>query len=173
MSDDTGALIIDNRASGNLLASNGAQWRCISDVVMGGVSSCELTPAVVDGKSCLHLSGTVSLENNGGFVQASLDLAVPNLLDATAYRGIELEVRGNNQIYNVHLRTADTNVVWQSYRANFLATSSWQTIQIPFDTFLPHRTDTKLNISRLRKLGIVAIGKAMPVSLVFGNLWLR
>jgi hypothetical protein len=173
MSDDTGVLIIDNRASGNLIASNEAQWRCISDVVMGGLSSCELTPALIDGKSCLHLSGAVSLENNGGFVQASLDLAVPNLLDATAYRGIELEVCGNDQIYNVHLRTVDTNVVWQSYRASFLVTANWQTIQIPFDTFLPHRIDKKLNISQLRKLGIVAIGKEIPVSIYFRNLLMR
>jgi hypothetical protein len=166
-------LIIDDRASGNLLASNGAQWRGISDTVMGGVSFCEIHSAVMDGKPCLHLSGMVSLENNGGFVQASLDLAVPNFLDATGHQGIEFEVRGNNQTYNMHLRTADTTVVWQSYRASFFAASYWQTIHLPFDTFLPHRTEKKLDVSQLRRVGVVAIGKEMPVDLFIGKLFMR
>jgi hypothetical protein len=139
-------LIIDDRTSGNLLASNGAQWRGITDNVMGGISSCELQVAVEDGKCCLHLSGAVSLENNGGFVQASLDLAVPNFLDATGHQGIEFEVIGNNQTYNMHLRTADTTVVWQSYRANFFAASHWHTIHPPFDSFLPYQTDAGSNM---------------------------
>jgi hypothetical protein len=166
-------LIIDDRTSGNLLSSNGAQWRGITDNVMGGISSSKLQVAVEDGKCCLHLSGAVSLENNGGFVQASLDLAVPNFLDATGHQGIEFEVRGNNQTYNVHLRTADTTVVWQSYRAIFFAASHWHVIHLPFDSFLPYRTEKKLDISQLRRLGIVAIGKEMPVELFIGQLFIR
>lgn len=165
--------MIDNRASGNLLASNGAEWRGVTDSVMGGVSACEIHTDVVGGKPCLHLFGTVSLENNGGFVQASLDLAMPNLLDATGYQGIEIEVLGNNQTYNVHLRTADTNVVWQSYRASFFAAPYWQTIHLPFDQFLPYRTNKNLDIKRLRRIGIVAIGREMPVNLFFGRILMR
>jgi len=166
-------LIIDDRTSGNLNASNGAQWRGITDTVMGGVSSCELCAEIVDGKSCLHMSGAVSLENNGGFVQASLDLAQAHWLDATGHKGVELEVRGNDQTYNVHLRTADTTGVWQSYRASFFATSNWQSIFLPFDDFLPHRTDKRLDIRRLRRIGIVAIGKEMPVEICFSQVLLR
>jgi hypothetical protein len=166
-------LIIDDRTSGNLNASNGAQWRGITDMVMGGVSICEIHSTVMDGKPCLNLSGNVSLENNGGFVQASLDLAVPNFLDATGQQGIEFEVRGNNQTYNMHLRTTDTNVVWQSYRASFFAASLWQTIHLPFDSFLPHRTEKKLDVSQLSRLGIVSIGKEMRVEIFIGQLCLR
>lgn len=169
----TSTHIIDNRSSGSLLASNNAKWRGITDTVMGGVSSCEIEPKVIARKPCLHMRGNVSLENNGGFVQASLDLAVTGFLDASAYQGIEIEVRGDNQTYNVHLRTADTNVVWQSYRASFFATPYWQKIYLPFDSFLPHRTDTELDVRQLKRLGIVAIGKEMPVNLYFAKVLMR
>ena len=169
----TSILTLDDRTRCDLNASNGAKWRSVADTVMGGRSSCELRPAIVDGKSCLHLSGEVSLANNGGFVQASLDLAAPDFLDATGYQGIELVVFGNDQTYNVHLRTEDTNVVWQSYRASFFAASHWQNIYLPFEEFSPNRIDKKLDISRLRRLGIFAIGKVMRADICFGQLWLR
>jgi hypothetical protein len=73
----------------------------------------------------------------------------------------------------MHLRTADTTVVWQSYRASFFAASYWQTIHLPFDTFLPHRTEKKLDVSQLRRVGVVAIGKEMPVDLFIGKLFMR
>ena len=69
----------------------------------------------------MRLTGEVSLLNNGGFVQASLGLDKTGLLDAYGYTGIEIEVYGNNENYNLHLRSADTRIVWQSYRAGFQA----------------------------------------------------
>ena len=114
-------LLLDAREGDSLWASNGACWQAISDRVMGGVSDCELEPALIDGHPCLCLGGQVSLEYNGGFIQASLDLNPFSLLDARDYAGIEIEVYGNDEAYNLHLRSADTRIVWQSYRASFRA----------------------------------------------------
>ena len=61
-------MILDDRISGSLSASNGVQWRVITDTVMGGVSSGQLLPTVVEGRNCLRLTGAVSLQNSGGFV---------------------------------------------------------------------------------------------------------
>ncbi len=155
------ALIIDDRSSNDLQASNGAYWRAITDTVMGGVSTGNLVATVFEGQSCVRLTGTVSLENNGGFVQASLDLSEGGLLDASAYSGIEITVLGNGEEYNLHLRTDDTRTHWQSYRAGFLAQPYWQTVRLPFDRFEPYRIDQPLDKRRLRRLGVVAIGREM------------
>jgi len=163
-------LILDDRCSESLLATNGAGWKAITDTVMGGVSSGELMPTMMEGRNCLRLTGQVKLENNGGFVQASLDLSEMGLLDASDYAGIEIEVFGNSEIYNLHLRTDDTRVVWQSYRNSFRAWPTWQNLRVPFENFLPHRIDKPLDKSKLRRLGVVAIGREMLADVCIARL---
>jgi len=163
-------LILDDRTSGTLCASSGACWRLITDQVMGGVSDGDLEPTTVEGRPCLHLTGDISLLNNGGFVQASLDLDQAGPLDARAYAGIEVDVYGNGQGYNLHLRTADTRIVWQSYRASFQATPGWHTLRLPFRQFEPYRIDRPLDLASLKRLGLVAIGQEMRADLCVARL---
>lgn len=163
-------LLIDDRSSGALTSALGTTWRNVTDSVMGGVSAATLTPEVMQGKACLHMRGEVSLENNGGFVQASLDLAANGFLDVSAYQGIEIEVCGNGELYNLHLRTADTAIVWQSYRQSFIAGARWQTLRLPFSAFQPHRIDIPLDVRHLRRLGMVAIGREMQADIRFARL---
>lgn len=170
MMEDIAELIIDDRNSNTLLASNGMVWRAVSDTVMGGVSSGNLTPTETEGRYCLRLTGEVSLENNGGFVQASLDLNGSGLLDASGYSGIEIGIYGNGEVYNLHLRTEDTRIVWQSYRTSFNALPYWQTLRLRFDDFQPHRIDKQLDIKKLRRLGVVAIGREMHADVCIGRL---
>jgi len=163
-------LILDDRNSRSLSATNGARWRAATDTVMGGMSSGDLMPAVIEGRNCLRLTGQVSLANNGGFVQANLDLSESGLLDAGSYAGIEIEMFGNGESYNLHLRTDDTRIVWQSYRASFQAPSRWQVLRLPFDSFQSHRIDKPLDKSKLRRLGVVAIGREMQADVCIGRL---
>ena len=163
-------LILDDRSSGTLCASNGTCWQAITDTVMGGVSDGRIAAALVEGRPCLRLTGRVSLENNGGFVQASLDLDKSGLLDARGYAGIEIEVFGNGESYNLHLRSADTRIVWQSYRAGFQAPPRWQTLRLPFSSFQPYRIDQPLDLSKLRRLGLVAIGREMRADVCVARL---
>ena len=163
-------LMLDDCSSGTLIATNGSSWRAITDTVMSGVSSGELVPAMMEGRSCLHLTGQVRLENNGGFVQASLDLSESGLLDASDYAGLEIEVFGNSELYNLHLRTDDTRIVRQSYRNSFRAWPTWQTLRVPFEHLLPHLIDKPLDKSKLRRLGVVAIGREMQVDVYFARL---
>ena len=53
------------------------------------------------------MQGNVSTENNGGFVQIALSLSDKDDFDASAFAGIEMEVAGNNEDYNIHFRTSD------------------------------------------------------------------
>ena len=143
----------------------GTSWRLVTDQVMGGVSTGRLERREVDCRRVLCMTGDVSLANNGGFVQVNLDLAPSGQLDASAFSGIRLIVRGNGEPYNLHLKTAATTMPWQSYRAELIADDAWREVRLPFSAFTPHRLVPALDVTRLRRLGIVAIGRAMTASL--------
>jgi hypothetical protein len=127
---------------------------------------------VVDGRRALCLSGDVSLENNGGFVQVNLDLATAGLLDGSDFDGVRLVVRGNGEAYNLHLKTSATSMPWQSYRADFAAGPTWREVRLPFADFVPHRLVPALDVTRLRRLGIVAIGRAMRADVCVSEIGL-
>jgi hypothetical protein len=163
-------LIIDDRRTGELESVIGGSWRMVTDGVMGGLSSGELSLETIDNKACLRLRGDVRLENNGGFIQAALDVEGTEAADAPDYHGLLLKVYGNNQEYNLHLRTGDVWLPWQSYRASFKAPARWQTVRLPFAEFIGYRIGKKLDLKRLERIGIVAIGRAFTADLCIGEL---
>jgi hypothetical protein len=163
-------LIVDDRSSGSHQSSLGTGWRLVTDGVMGGVSNGQLLPDTIAGRPCLHMTGSVRLENNGGFVQAALDLAEDRSFDASGYDGLELAVYGNDEQYNLHLRTDDVWLPWQSYRASFVAEPRWQTLRLPFSGFTPYRIGADLDLSRLERIGVVAIGRAFEADLCIGGV---
>ena len=158
-------LIIDDRKSGNLSTNLGAQWRLVTDQVMGGVSNGELNLDDYQGRNCLCMRGNISTDNNGGFVQIALDLSQGEPLDASAYTGVELSVAGNNEPYNVHFRTTDLWLPWQSYRFTFKVSPEWQIIRIPFASLEAYRTTTKFRQDKLKRIGLVGIGRNFKADL--------
>jgi hypothetical protein len=145
------------------ISTNG--WRLVTDGVMGGVSQGRLLPAQIEGRDCLRLSGSVRTENNGGFVQMAYDLDDHTRAAVSGFDGIRLSVYGNGEDYNLHLRTADLQLPWQSYRTTFRSTRSWSVVELPFAAFEPHRIRTGLSLERLQRIGIVAIGRPFEVDL--------
>lgn len=136
-------------------------WEFVSDRVMGGVSDGRVSFTQRDGRRIATLTGAVSLENNGGFVQMAFDLdSGGGTFDASDWTGIMMEVRGNGEIYEVRLRTSRLARPWQSYRTSFKADDQWETLRFPFAEFVPHRTDLPFDPSTLRRIGILAIGRA-------------
>lgn len=165
------ANIIDDLSRNPPLATIGTRWQVVTDQVMGGTSSGTVVREIVGGRPAIHMSGKVSLENNGGFIQIALDLASEcRAVDASSWTGIELDVFGNGEDYNLHLRTLDLTRPWQSYRQSFEAATSWQTVQLPFGSFTPHRTDAPLDLRRLRRVALVAIGRAFSADLALGSI---
>ena len=152
-------------------AALGTRWKLVTDGVMGGVSEGSLARKIVGRRPALRLRGRVRLENNGGFVQAALDLALDGTtVDLSDQAGIELDVTGNGENYGLHLRTADVVRPWQSYRATFRAGPEWRRLRLPFTTFEPHRIDTPLDPSRLRRLGLFAIGRAFVADIALARI---
>lgn len=163
--------VIDDLAGTGFAAANGQSWQLLSDRVMGGVSGGEMTRAMLDGRRCQRMTGQVRLDNNGGFLQMALDLApAGGSLDARAWRGLRLVVRGNGEAYGLHLRTPQAVRPWQSWRQGFVAPPRWTVIALPFDGFRAHRIEAELDIARLRRLGLVAIGRAFAADLALADL---
>ena len=152
-------------AGGNL------HWRLVTDTVMGGVSRATLTQETIADRDAMRMRGAVSTENNGGFIQIALDLNADNgLIDSHDFIGIAIDVLGNDEPYGAHLRTTAITRPQQSYRQGFVATSRWQTIRLPFAQFMPHRIDAPLDVFRLRRVGLVAIGRAFDADLAVARL---
>lgn len=168
------SLIIDDRTSGNLNSNLGTKWRLVTDNVMGGLSSGKLTLDNIKDKNCIRMQGDVSTKNNGGFVQIILPLLDKNSDDkpfnASAYTGIEIEVSGNNESYNIHFRTDDLWFPWQSYRFSFKATPDWQTYRIPFSKLEPYKTTNKFSQDEIIRIGLVAIGREFQANLCIASI---
>ena len=163
-------MLIDDFSDPDLVSSLGTRWRGVSDRVMGGVSEATVVRDTSGGRPALRLTGDVRLENDGGFIQASLDLdPAGGTVDASDYAGIRLVVRGNGERYSLHLRTPDNVRPWQSYRAHFTAGADWQTVDLPFDGFVPYRLEAPLDVGRLRRIGLVAIGREFAADLAVGR----
>jgi len=161
-------LIFDATQGDGRTTAGGAPIRVITDGVMGGVSSAEAEVEDVDGRRALRLRGRVRLENNGGFVQLATDLSV----DASPFSHLRLVVRGNDETYGCHLRTTDVQRPWQSYRQSFDAPATWTTVDLPLQHFTPHRLTTPFDPRRLRRLGLIAIGRPFEADLAVHTIHL-
>ena len=89
----------------NILSNPSERWEFITDQVMGGVSTGRVDFISEGVDSYARMTGNVSLENNGGFIQIRRE--VENYFKEPS-EGIELNIRGNNQQYFVHIKTTGT-----------------------------------------------------------------
>ncbi|MEB3238445.1 MAG: CIA30 family protein [Candidatus Sericytochromatia bacterium] len=147
----------------------GTRWMAFTDRVMGGLSDAEVRYDTIDGRACLHLEGTVRLENRGGFIQVALPLVTrEHPFDATHLRGVRLLVRGVGAPFQVHLRSLQQRRPWEHYCAEAWAPAAWTTIDLPFAAFHPEMTTGILDLSRLTRIGIVLGKRPGPASLAVG-----
>lgn len=152
-------------------ASNGHTWRFSCDRVMGGVSSGRAVHSIIAGRRALLLDGRVSLDNNGGFVQISLDLTDgDDAFDASGFTGLRVMTYGDDGRYALNLRTMDLSFPWQSYRSGFTAARAWEWHDLPFHSFDANRTEQPLDLARLRRVGLIAIGEERTVTVAIGGL---
>ena len=141
-------------------------WEYVSDRVMGGVSNGQVRLYPEDGHEVAQLTGDVSLDNNGGFVQMAFDLRPGGApFDASRWHGIAFEAKGNREEYEVRLRTTDLSRPWQSFRAAFTAGATWQRHSFLFESFQPHRTDQVFDLKQLKRVGVLAIGRSFVADL--------
>ena len=141
-------------------------WEFVADTVMGGVSSGHIKTLNIKGRVATRLTGDVSLENNGGFVQMAFDINDDgSTFNASEIDGVEIYVLGNAESYDLRLRTSELTRPWQSYRASFFAATQWTTVRIPFADFKAHKTDICFKSSLLRRIGVLAIGRVFAADI--------
>ena len=90
--------------------------------------------------------------------------------DVTGARGFEMDVFGNGERYEVRARTDALTRPWQSFRFGFTAPPAWTTVRVPFDALEPHRTEATFDKADLRRLGIIAIGRAFGADVAVADL---
>jgi hypothetical protein len=139
-------------------ADSRLNWAYFSDQVMGGVSEGTVDYRDENGASYAHMTGSVSTENNGGFIQIRRAVAKGSVSSAV---GVYVKVRGNSQNYFIHLRTSGTVLPWQYYQAGFDTTEEWQTVRLPFAEFERSGSWLRKSLSpnSIRSIGILAYGR--------------
>ena len=157
------SMIIDN-----LENSKNRNWVYFTDTVMGGVSQGKLAFMNENGENFYRMTGNVSTENNGGFIQFATGI---EKIDKN-FEGIKLRVRGNNENYQLHLRTKYTPAPWQYYSAEFNVTNEWKEVIIPFTSFKKSNfyQPGKFKSSNIKSIGIVAIGKDFEAEIDLGRI---
>lgn len=104
-------------------------WEPVTDRVMGGLSDSEINVADSVGR----FSGTVSLENNGGFSSIKSRKDLPDL---TGYSGLRISIRGDGKDYQlrVSLENAEAG---HGYKRDFATTTGeWLDMDLPFAEFV-------------------------------------
>ena len=136
----------------NLVYEN--NWAYLADTVMGGVSQ----GGAEFSAGALRLTGQVSTKNNGGFIQVRTRI---DPIETKGKTGIKIKVKGNGDVYYLHIRNASARLPWHYYTANFSTSEKWKEVKIPFDLFEKSATfmPKKLNPDTIKTIGLVAYGK--------------
>ena len=140
-----------------------ADWKFFSDQVMGGVSEGKTSLKKDKNKFFLRLEGTVSTENNGGFIQVRKEYEIKN----DTYKGIRLRARGLESEYYIHVRTKKLFLPWQYYAGKFFVSKEWTNVEIKFDNFTKSNFYQPQNFksSEIRSIAFVAFGKDFDAQL--------
>jgi len=159
-------MLIDDFSREDGSSALGTRWDSFTDRVMGGVSDMQVEYRESDGQRVLHMAGQVRLENRGGFIQVRLPLdPAGGSIDASAWDGISVRVRGRPGAYYLHLRTRQNWMPWQYFRAPVEVGGDWQTQRIAFDEFEGVSTWRKLDLGALESIAVVAYGEAFDADI--------
>ena len=132
----------------------GKAFVVINDGVMGGIS----TSRVSSEGDALVFSGTVRLENDGGFASMRTDTGI---LDLGEFTGIELVIRGDGGRYKLTLRDAGRSDGVLHRAAFDTRAGELLTLRLPFARFEPSFRGRsvpdapRLDTRRIQQLGVL------------------
>ena len=163
----TNKTLFDFQAATNLPA-----WEVVNDDVMGGVSTSQFQVLT---NGCAVFSGTVRLENNGGFASVRFAPLRENLTGLAAF---VLRVRGDGRRYKFSVRTG-AGFDSPLYQCSFTTKQGeWEEHRLAFSDFVPTfrgcvLTDVPpLNPTKVNSVGFLISDKqAGPFRLEIG--WIK
>lgn len=133
-------------------APGGTTWYTVDDVVMGGVSSSRVE--IID-PNTMFFSGSMSLENNGGFSSVRSDW---NIVDLSGFDGVLLRVLGDGKIYRLRIRTDGTGGDI-AYNGAFETTpDKWIQVYVPFVNMVPTFRGLVMDVGQLDVTSIGSFG---------------
>ncbi len=119
--------------------SNIDAWRIVNDGVMGGRSASKF---VLNIEGHAVFSGTVSLENNGGFASVRYRFKKINV---TMFKKMVIKLKGDGKAYQFRIK--DDLGYRYSYIGVFGTSGNWEEIEIPLNTMYPAFRGRKLEKS--------------------------
>ena len=133
-------------------------WRIVNDVVMGGRSSSNFDLSA-DGHG--RFSGTVSLENNGGFCSVRYDFAP---IEVSQENYVVLKIKGDGKDYQ--MRVKDKSGRYYSYIKPFKTSGEWETVKIKLNDMYPSfrgrvLDDPNFNHDQIEEI-VILIGNKKP-----------
>ena len=133
------------------------KWEFVSDKVMGGISEGKFEILKDKKNNFLRLSGIVSTENNGGFIQIRTNFDV----NEENFNGIRIKARGLPSEYFIHIRTSFLLLPWQYYSGKFVVSEVWEDHEILFEDFEKSNfyQPSLFSSSDIKSIGFVAFGK--------------
>ena len=155
-------IIFISRSNGeNILKddfTNENEWTYIADNVMGGISDGGVEFNLVDSNVYALLSGNVSTENNGGFIQIRREL---KNIDLSKAKSIRVYARGNNEKYYIFLRTTGTILPWQYYSHEFTVNEEYNEFIMQIQDFKKSGSllAKQINPKKITSVAIVAYGR--------------
>lgn len=113
-------------------------WKIVDDVVMGGRSNGSFN---LNEAGHGTFSGTVSLENNGGFSMVQHAFEAKNVEE---YSKVSIKLKGDGKTYQFRVKTNNNDDY--SYVASFDTSGDWETIDILFNSLQPKFRGRELNM---------------------------
>ena len=147
-------------------------WQYISDRTMGGVSNGKVTLGRENAVDFIRLTGQVSTQNNGGFIQLRAGISFANTqVQGQSISGARLTARGNGEVYHVFIRTKDTKSYSDYYYATFTASKDWQIIDLPFKDFKRSRSNGSALLAQdITRFAIVGYGRDFEADVSVSNI---
>lgn len=118
--------------------SDTGNWLVVNDGVMGGLSKGNFESSK---NGTAVFSGTVSLENNGGFSSVRCNTGK---IDVKGYSILELHLKCDGKNYQVRIRENSTD--YFSYISAFHTSGEWEIIKIPLAEMYPSFRGRTLNL---------------------------
>ena len=118
--------------------SSPKDWLIVDDGVMGGLSEGNFT---IDTDGNGVFSGTVSLENNGGFSSVRHQF---DKIKATKDSKVLIRLKGDGKEYQFRIK--DKSSSYYSYITTFKTTGKWETIEIKLSDLYPSFRGRKLDL---------------------------
>jgi peptide methionine sulfoxide reductase msrA/msrB len=161
-------LVIDDFSAAENNAGPTTGWRSVAGP---GIPAGQAGIEEYEGRTCLHLRGATPVANRAAVVQAGRSLAVRGRpLDAGAYAGIRLMVKGNGGIGALRLGTRDARNAGQYYQAEFPLTGQWQEVKLLFGSFMPVGLRQPLDVTTLMNVALVAGMRGAGVDLYLDDI---